>query len=124
MLLNLIGEQYNKTALQLLEEEREYLLPAMPIYETARVEDLRVDKYSTITIDSCHYSVPDAYVNCMVRCKIYSSKIIVFYEKEKLAKHIKRQGNNQWEIKIEHCLKTLFRKPRIYKRRPKCYTIR
>jgi hypothetical protein len=101
----------NKTALQMLEEEREYLLPQMPLYETARVEDLRVDKYSTISIDSCHYSVPDAYVNCIVRCKIYSSKIIVFYEKEKIAEHIKRQGNNQWEIKIEHYLKTLFRKP-------------
>lgn len=101
----------NKTALEMFEEEREYLLPAMPLYETARVEDLRVDKYSTILIDSCHYSVPDTYVDCLVRCKIYSSKIIVFYENEKIAEHIKRHGNNQWEIKIEHYLKTLFRKP-------------
>lgn len=84
----------------------------MPIYETAKVENLRVDKYSTITIDSCHYSVPDSYVDRLVTCKIYSSQIIVFYEDEKIATYIKNQGFNNWIINIEHYIKTLFRKPK------------
>lgn len=32
----------NKSPLELLEEEREYLLPDMPLYETASIADLRV----------------------------------------------------------------------------------
>jgi transposase-like protein len=59
----------NRTAASMLEEEKEFLLPKMPMYETARVEDLRVDKYCTIMIDSCHYSVPDNYVNAVVHVK-------------------------------------------------------
>ena len=42
----------NKSPLELLEEEREYLLPDMPLYETASIADLRVSKYSTIIVDS------------------------------------------------------------------------
>lgn len=52
----------NKSPFQLLEEEREYLLPDMPLYETSTLADLRVNKYSTIMVDSCYYSVPDDYV--------------------------------------------------------------
>lgn len=102
----------NKTAEEMLEEEREHLLPAMPKYETARVEDYRVDKYSTVIIDSCHYSVPDNYVNCLVRCKIYSNKILIFYEKEQIAEHSKVLGFNLWVIKIEDYVYTLMKKPK------------
>ena len=102
----------NRTAMEMYNEEKENLLPKMPMYETARIEDLRVDKYSTIVIDTCHYSVPDSYVNSIVRCKIYSNKIIVFYDSEKITEYVKRHGNNQWEIRIDHYIKTLFRKPK------------
>lgn len=106
-------ESYNnRTAAQLLEEERENLLPPMPKYETARVEDFRVDKYSTVIIDSCHYSVPDSYVNCLVRCKIYSTKILVFYENTQIAEHDKIQGFNLWKVRIEDYAYTLTRKPK------------
>lgn len=110
---NLQQAQYgNRTAVDMFEEEKEHLLPKMPMYETARVEDFRVDKYSTVNIDSCHYSVPDNYVNTIVRCKIYSSRILIFYNTEKIAEHIKHPGFNQWIISIEHYIKTLFRKPK------------
>lgn len=102
----------NKSPLQLLEEESEYLFPDMPIYETATIADLRVTKYSTIMVDSCYYSVPDSYVGAMVRCKIYTSKIIVFYDNEEIARHSKVHGLNLWQIDITHYSKTLFRKPK------------
>lgn len=102
----------NKSPLELLEDEREYLFPDMPIYETATIADLRVTKYSTIMIDSCYYSVPDSYVGAMVRCKIYTTQIIVFYNNEEIARHTKVHGLNLWQIDITHYAKTLFRKPK------------
>lgn len=102
----------NKSPLELLEVEREYLLPDMPIYETAIIADHRVSKYSTIMIDSCYYSIPDNYVGAMVRCKIYTNKIIIFYDTEEIARHTKVHGVNLWQIDITHYSKTLFRKPK------------
>lgn len=102
----------NKSSLQLLEEEREHLLPDMPLYETATISDLRVNKYSTIMVDSCYYSVPDDYVGTMVRCKIYTTKILVFYNEKEIARHDKVYGLNLWHIDIMHYSKTLFRKPK------------
>ena len=102
----------NKSPFQLLEEEREYLLPDMPLYETATLADLRVNKYSTIMVDSCYYSVPDDYVGTMVRCKVYTTKILVFYNEEEITRHDKVYGMNLWHIDIMHYSKTLFRKPK------------
>lgn len=101
----------NKSPFQLLDEEREYLLPDMPLYETATISDLRVNKYSTIMVDSCYYSVPDSYVSTMVRCKIYTTKILVFYNEKEIARHDKVYGMNLWHIDIMHYSRTLFRKP-------------
>ena len=102
----------NKSPFQLLDDEREYLLPDMPLYETASISDLRVNKYSTIMVDSCYYSVPDDYVGTMVRCKIYTTKILVFYNEKEIAAHDKVYGMNLWHIDIMHYAKTLFRKPK------------
>ena len=102
----------NKSPLMLLNEEREYLFPDMPLYETASIADLRVNKYSTIMVDSCYYSVPDDYVGTMVRCKIYTTKILVFNNEEEIARHDKIYGFNLWNIDITHYAKTLFRKPK------------
>lgn len=103
----------NKSPFQLLDDEREYLLPDMPLYETASISDLRVNKYSTIMVDSCYYSVPDDYVGTMVRCKIYTTKILVFHNEEEIARHDKVYGMNLWHIDIMHYAKTLFRKPKV-----------
>lgn len=100
-----------QTALEIIELEKEWLLPKMPMYDAARTANLRVDKYSTIIIDSCHYSVPDQYVGKMVFVKVYSNSIICFYEGIKIAEHSRRLGFNEWSIKIEHYLQTLKRKP-------------
>ena len=111
--LNLKVRDYNygKSALEILEIEREYMLPRMPVFDAARIEEPRVDKYSTIAINTCHYSIPDIYVGKMVLVKIYSSKIFCYYEGEKIAEHDKKYGFNEWSIKIEHFLHTLKKKP-------------
>ena len=97
---------------ELLEEERENLLPELPLYETAKIQDCIVNKYSTIMIDSCYYSVPDNYVGQVLRCKVYTNKIIVFYNEEKICEHDKINGMNKWKINISHYVYTLYRKPK------------
>ena len=101
----------NKTAKELLEEEREYLLPAPPRYDTARTTEARVDKYSTVCVDTCHYSVPELYVGDFVFVKIYTSKIICYYNSKKVAEHKRQYGFKKWSFEIQHYKKTLKKKP-------------
>ena len=83
----------------------------MPQYDAARIQEARVDKYSTICVDSCHYSVPDVYVGEFIFTKIYTSQIHCYHKGEKVAQHERKYGHNEWSIKIEHYLKTLKKKP-------------
>ena len=100
-----------KSPKELFQDEKVKLLPTFGKYESARLELLRVDKYSTVVVDTCHYSVPDRFVNKILKCKIYSNDIIVYFEEEKVAHHKKNPGAFQWIIKLEHYLNTLYRKP-------------
>lgn len=102
---------HNKSANEIMETEKEYLLPSMPKFECARLSNLRVDKYSTIIIDNCHYSVPEEYTGKMITAKIYSSEIICYHEQKKICFHKKSQGCGDWIINIEHYLKSLKKKP-------------
>lgn len=91
--------------------EKPTLLPTFGRYEVARLVSLRVDKYSTISVDTCHYSVPDYLTNKVVDCKIYSTDILVFLNGELVAKHKKNHGLHKWIMDINHYLDTLRRKP-------------
>ncbi|ETJ18528.1 Integrase catalytic region [human gut metagenome] len=108
---NTVQTNSQKSPLDLFLEEKQTLLPTFGKYEAAKMEMLRVDKYSTIMIDLCHYSVPDRLVNKIVKCKIYSNDIIVFWDNEKVAHHKKNHGKFQWVIDINHYITTLMRKP-------------
>ncbi|HZK60578.1 MAG TPA: IS21 family transposase [Anaerovoracaceae bacterium] len=101
----------NKTAAQMLEEERNYLMPSLPPFDCAVVRNYRVNKYSTINIDGCFYSVPDNCVDKLVLTKVYTGKIIIFYEGQKLAHHTKLLGYGKWSLDIYHYLNTLKKKP-------------
>jgi transposase len=100
-----------KSALDILREEQPYLLPHLPKYDTARITELRVDKYSTICIDTCRYSVPDRYVGEFLFVKIYTSRIFCYYKNQKVAVHERKYGSRKWSIKIAHYTRTLKRKP-------------
>lgn len=63
-------------------------------------------------VDSCYYSVPDEYVGTIVRYKIYTTKLIIFYNSEEISSHYKIHGFNLWNIDILHYSRTLFRKPK------------
>ena len=105
-----------KSAYEILKEEKDYLLPLPPRYDTARIVEARVDKYSCITVDGSHYSVPDYLVGQFIFTKIYPDKIIGYHNQKRVAWHQRRYGAQEWSIDINHYLVTLKVKPGALKR--------
>ena len=101
----------NQTATEIFREERDFLLPSLPEFECALLSELRVNKYSVITVDNCYYSVPEKYTGKMITAKIYSDEIICYYDNQKICQHQKSYHFGEWFIKIEHYLESLKRKP-------------
>lgn len=100
-----------KNATQMLDMEREYLALKPPRYDSARILDARVSKYSCVTVNGCCYSVPDSLVGEFVLTKVYPDRINCFYKGEKVAEHKRLYGNHEWSVNINHYLKTLKLKP-------------
>jgi transposase-like protein len=111
--LNLKGQilENGRSGQSMLEEEKGYLLPLPPKYDTARICERRIGKYSCFEIDTCFYSVPDTYVGQFVFVKAYPQKIIAYYGQEEIAAHKRRFGQFEWSIKIEHYRQTFLKKP-------------
>jgi len=111
--LNSKPQKYNenKSAKEFLEEELPHLIELAPSYDISRVVELRVNKYSVINVDENKYSVPDSLVGKFVTAKVYPNNILVYHESELIAEHIRSFGANTWNIKIEHYLNTLKKKP-------------
>lgn len=101
----------NKSAMDMLKEEQPFLGRLMPSYDTARVSELRVSKYSVVSIDENKYSVPDSLVGKFVTAKIYPQRIIIYHENKKVAAHTRSYEAHSWNIEISHYLKTLKKKP-------------
>ncbi len=101
----------NKTAQELFAQEKEYLLPSQPLFESSTLSYLKVDKYSTVTIDRCHYSVPEQFTGKVITAKIYATKIVCFYQDIKICSHERVYSFCDWIIELDHYLKTLSKKP-------------
>jgi len=99
------------TAADMLADERPHLLAKPPRYDTARISEPRVNKYSCVAIDTCYYSVPDSLVGEFVFVKIYTDKVLCYYENVLVAEHKRAHGRSLWKIDICHFVKTLSRKP-------------
>ncbi len=93
------------------ETEKQYLLSAMPKFESCMKSTSKVDKYSTITVAKNHYSVPDTYVGKTVDVRLYTDKVVAYHDGMIIAQHDRDFGAMQWRIDIYHYLRTLKRKP-------------
>ena len=93
------------------ETEKEFLLPAMPKFESCMKSKGKVDKYSTVMVSRNHYSVPDTYVSKEVDVRLYTDKVIIYHDGNIIARHDRNFGIQQWKIDIYHYLRTLKRKP-------------
>lgn len=70
-----------------------------------------VGKWSTVCVKGNHYSVPDRLVGKHVIVKLYSDRLTVIYNREKVAAHERLNNQGSWSLKLEHYLTTLLRKP-------------
>jgi transposase len=104
-----------KSANELLQIERAYLFPVQGRIDCSDYRECRVDKLSTICIESCHYSVPENYNGKIVQAKITTNKVICFVNNKVICEHKKLTGKQEYSMQIEHYLKTLLRKPGAYK---------
>lgn len=75
------------------------------------ISSYKVDKWSTICLKGCHYSVPDTHVGEEVDVKVYSEKITLYQNGEKLASHERLFKPGDWSVKLEHYVNTLQQKP-------------
>lgn len=100
-----------KTAHELLQEERCCLLPASVKLLCSEQEQLRVDKYATVSYKTNRYSVPDHLVGKFVDVKIMSHQVEFYHDQEKVATHQRSYGKHEWIVKIDHYLNTFKRKP-------------
>lgn len=114
--LNTKPRKDNKSAYERLAKEKDSLLPLPPRYDTARVREARVGRYSTVSVDGNHYSVPDHLVGEFVLVKIYPDKILCYDNQEQIASHPRCEGKDNWQLDISHYLKTLKLKPGALKR--------
>lgn len=103
--------QRGKSPRQLLEEERSMLWKNPGTMECYLVECLKVDKYSTFSFGTNRYSVPDYLVGRMVEVKVYANQLKAYYNNLPVCRHERQYSIHQWEIDLEHYLKTLSRKP-------------
>ena len=83
-----------KTAKEILNEEREHMLPYISKLDTAVPEEPRVDKYSAFLMNTYRYYVPDMYVAKRIFIKIYSNDIICFSEGKEIACHERFEKGN------------------------------
>jgi transposase len=100
-----------KTPLDVLNEERKFLMPVKPKYDVSRRIELRVNKYSVINIDQNYYSVPDHLVGKFVIAKIFPEKIKLYFKDNLIAEHERCYEVHKWKIDIYHYSNTLKKKP-------------
>lgn len=93
------------------EEEKQYMLPTMPNFESCIKSENSVDKYSTVIIAGNHYSVPDTLVGKRVAIRVYSCQILIYNGDQIVATHPRSFQAHDWVINIYHYLRTLKRKP-------------
>lgn len=101
----------DKTPLDILNEERKYLLPAKPTYDVSRRIELRVNKYSVVNVDQNYYSVPDHLVGKFVIAKVFPEKIKLYFKDNLIAEHQRCYESHKWTIDIYHYTTTLKKKP-------------
>jgi transposase/uncharacterized protein Smg (DUF494 family) len=109
--LNRRKDKKGNSSLELFEEEKKFMPKSPRKFCGSIKESVRVDKYGTITVETCHYSVPEKYTGKMIDVRIFSNKIVCYDGFEKLCSHTKKYGFGEWSLQLEHYLKTLMRKP-------------
>ena len=73
--------------------------------------DIRVDKYSTVTVNKVHYSVPDTLVGKKLNARIFTGHVEIYDGESLAALHSRHYSQGEYVLDIFHYLRTLKKKP-------------
>ena len=105
-------DEHNKACDNKWNEEKLHLLPKpKQDYMVCKYVELKVNTYSTVSIDNNYYSVPDKYVGKRVTARIFKDVIIIYDNNLQLATHKKKKGFKEYSIDIMHYINTFTSKP-------------
>lgn len=97
---------------EIFQEERQALMAVPPKMSCfIKKAGLRVDKYSTITVNKVHYSVPEKLVGKNVDARIYTGMVAVYHNGKVVAAHVRHYRQGEYVLNIIHYLRTLEKKP-------------
>ncbi len=99
-----------------LSEAEEPLLLSLPAtdYPVKQVFEANVDHYSTVRADNNRYSVPTYYAGLTVNVELGVERVVIYYNRDKIAEHQRLFGKNKWELDPFHYLKLLEKKPMAF----------
>ncbi len=105
-------EEHNKASDEKWQEEKQHLLPKpKQDYIVCKYVELKVNSYSTISVENNFYSVPDKYVGKTVTVRIFKDNIVIYDNSIEIATHKKEKGFKKYCIDIKHYLNTFISKP-------------
>jgi hypothetical protein len=85
-------------------------LPDEP-FETGRMFQPRVDRYSQITVRMNRYSVPVRLIGRQVRVVLHASYLVVYDGRAEVARHRRLAARGETLLELDHYLEALIRKP-------------
>jgi len=104
-------QQTSKTSSELFDHEKKELWDVTSPFSCYSTEQLRADKYATVSYCCNRYSVPDHLVGEFVEVKIFSDKLKIYHKDKPIATHKRSYGAHTWTISLDHYLDTLHKKP-------------
>jgi len=100
-----------KKPIDLFADEKKVLWQPEGRMACFTMEFLKVDKYSAITFENNHYSVPDHLVGKGVDVKVFSSRLECYELNKRICTHERSYGKKQWILDLSHYYRTLLKKP-------------
>ncbi len=100
-----------------LINEQDFLNPLpSSCYNNYYLAVRNISKYSTVSFETNHYSIPDTFFESKVMLKVYPDKIEIvgFNEDVTVATHKRLFTKNNYALDITHYLETIKRKPRAF----------
>lgn len=106
----------SKTVGELHKDETPKLLPLPKLpYDSYKLVETRVDKFSTVKIQTNRYSVPNQYVGCKVTVEVGFNDVRITVRNKLIAKHERTFQRDTWQIDPWHYISVLGRKTRAFK---------
>lgn len=92
---------------------RERLIPLPPYrFDTAKVQQMKVNEFSLVRFDTNKYSIPYGYTGRTVTVKGTGCAVSVWLDGAELASYDRDYGRNKTHYRLEHYMNLLERKPR------------